>query len=231
MNLFIYIDAIRRMNVHSVTVVLTYMGFSRQDRVVDFGQPVSSQVIAKILETCGVDRTIVINLHSSQIEGFWRTLVQPLDVIPFMLDENQLGMKTDDLKFVSPDHGGFKRVQRLAKVFPNAGVIVCDKYRPSPSEVESVTVTGNVDGKDCLIIDDMIDTGGTICAVAKELKSRGSKHVYALAPHALFACDAPSKLKFAVDKLYVANTVVDTYDKSNELIKAIDMFPVVVKVL
>jgi ribose-phosphate pyrophosphokinase len=217
MELLIMADAIKRASAKSLTVIVPYYGYSRQDRKSKSRQPITAKLVADLMETSGIDRVISIDLHAAQIQGFFNI---PIDNFPagFFLAEDFLkNHDFDNLVVVSPDHGGVSRARGLAKAL-DAPLAIIDKRRPSPNEAEIQHIIGDVNGKVAVMIDDMIDTARTLCAGAKALMDAGAVEVYAVATHPVLSGDAIERIEASVLKeVIVTDTIYKDLSKSTKI--------------
>ncbi len=216
----IALDAIKRASPKSITLITPYLGYSRQDRRVKAWQPISARLIADLLQTAGINRIITCDLHASQIEGFYSI---PIDNIPILQILGNRWRKARPKNFdlsklvvVSPDAGGVTRARAFmneAKI-PNMAAIF--KYREKPNEVATMQVIGDVKGKTVIIIDDIVDTGGTLVKSSSELKKLGAEKVYVYCTHGVLSGNAIEKITNAesIDKLFITNTI----DKTSQII-------------
>lgn len=207
MEVLIFTDALKRASAASVTIIMPYYGYSRQDRKAKSRQPITAKLVADLLQVSGVDRVICIDLHAAQIQGFFNI---PIDNFPGMplLASYFLKLKLENVTIVSPDHGGVTRARSFAKFF-NAPIAIIDKRRPEANRAEVMNIIGDVAGRTCIMVDDIIDTGGTLMAGAQALIEAGAKDVYAAATHPLFSSNAIARLQESVIKqVVVTNTVV-----------------------
>ncbi len=192
MELLLMIDACHRASARKVTAVIPYFGYSRQDRKVEPRVPISAKVVANLLEAVRVDRVLTMDLHADQIQGFFDVPVDNLFATPIAIDYLK-SLRIDDLIIVSPDSGGVDRARFLAKKM-NSGLAIIDKRRPKANVSEVMHVIGDVENKNCIIIDDIIDTAGSISSAAKALKANGAKDVYCLATHPVLSGNAKENL-------------------------------------
>lgn len=220
MEVLIFTDALKRASAASITIIMPYYGYSRQDRKAKSRQPITAKLVADLLQVSGVDRVICIDLHAAQIQGFFDI---PIDNFPGMplLASYFLKCNLPDVTIVSPDHGGVTRARSFAKFF-NAPIAIIDKRRPEANKAEVMNIIGDVAGRTCIMVDDIIDTGGTLMAGAQALVDAGAKAVYAAATHPLFSSNAIQRLQeSAIKKVVVTNTVViedlKKYDKITQL--------------
>ena len=206
MELLVMIDSLRRASADRITAVIPYYGYARQDRKAQARDPITAKLIANLVTTAGVQRVLTIDLHAPQIQGFFDIPVDHLYGMP-ILTEYFLAKGLDDLTVVSPDVGAVK-VSRLFAQRLGAGLAIIDKRRPQPNVSEVMNLIGDVEGKNLIIYDDMIDTAGTITQAAKTLKERGAKSIFACCTHPVFSGQAIQRLNDApIDELVVLNTI------------------------
>jgi len=208
MELVVMIDALRRASAGRITAVIPYFGYARQDRRVRSARvPITAKVIADMLSNVGVDRVLTIDLHAEQIQGFFDVPVDNIFGTPVLLDD----MRTRGLEnpvVVSPDLGGVVRARATAKALGDVDIAIVDKRRPRANVSEVMNLIGDVKGRDCVIVDDMIDTGGTLCKAAEALKERGAKRVFAYATHAVFSGSAAENIANSVlDQVVVTDSI------------------------
>lgn len=208
MTLLIMIDALRRASVDTINVVIPYYGYARQDRKARSREPITAKLIANLLQVAGADRIIALDLHALQIQGFFDIPVDHLMAAPIIA--NYFKKKIPDMEdvvVVSPDHGGVTRARKLADAL-NTPIAIIDKRRPKPNVAEVMNIVGNIEGKTCILIDDIIDTAGTITLGAKALKDRGAKEVYASCSHAVLSGQALERIEDSpIKELVYANTI------------------------
>jgi ribose-phosphate pyrophosphokinase len=209
MELFIMLDAFRRASASRITVVIPYYGYARQDKKVKPREPITARLIADIIENCGADRVVSVDLHAQQIQGFFNIPVDHLYGGPilgrYFAAKGFAGQ--DDVAVVSPDAAGVSRASALAKML-GAPLVVVNKQRPEPNRSQVVEVVGNFQGKRCVMIDDMIDTGGSIINGAKALMERGATSVSACCTHAVFSRNASADLQGSViEEVVVLDTI------------------------
>lgn len=202
-------DALKNVGVNSISVVLPYFGCSRQDRISYEGEPISSRVVANILEACGVTKLFTVDLHTEEIEKYFK--IKIVDLKPFELYSNYyknlfncLKIKNENIVIVTPDHGSNNRAMEMAKHFPGCSAGYFEKFRPQPNESEVLSFSGDVKNKVCLIVDDIFDTCGTINNAIKVLKQKGSKDIYVCGTHGVFSKN--NCIKYAREIL-VSNTI------------------------
>ncbi|MDP4535542.1 ribose-phosphate pyrophosphokinase [Alkalimonas collagenimarina] len=208
MELIVMVDALRRASAGRITAVLPYFGYARQDRRVRSARvPITAKVVADFLSSVGVDRVLTVDLHAEQIQGFFDVPVDNVFASPVLLDD----MRKKDFNspvVVSPDIGGVVRARAIAKLLNDADLAIIDKRRPKANVSQVMHIIGDVAGRDCIIVDDMIDTGGTLCKAAEALKEHGAKRVFAYATHPIFSGNAPENIANSViDELIVTDTI------------------------
>ena len=207
--LFIMIDACKRASCRSVTAVIPYYGYSRSDRKVNGREAISAKLMANLLTEAGIDRVLLMDLHSAQCVGYFDIPVNHVTgrsvLINYIQNKN---IPHDELIVVSPDIGGVSRARRFAKELDDAPLAIIDKRRANHNEAEVMNIIGDVNGKVAILVDDMIDTAGTITEAAKALKNQGAKQVYACATHAIFSNPATERLGSGVfEEVIVTNTI------------------------
>lgn len=193
MEVLIMMDALKRASAGRINVVIPYYGYARQDRKAKARDPITAKLVADLLEAAGADRVITMDLHAAQIQGYFDIPVDHLLGMPILVDyytKNHL----DDLVIVSPDHGSVTRARKMAEPL-NAPIAIIDKRRPEPNKSEIMNIIGDIEGKNCIVVDDMIDTAGTICNAGKALMDLGAKSVRACATHAVLSGPAIERLE------------------------------------
>lgn len=208
MELLLMADALRRSSAGRVTAVIPYYGYARQDRRVRSARvPISAKVVADMLQTAGVDRVLTVDLHADQIQGFFNIPMDNIYGSPILLDDIEK-QQYEDLIIVSPDVGGVVRARAIAKQLNDADLAIIDKRRPQANEAQVMHIIGDVDGRTCVIVDDMVDTAGTLCKAANALKEYGAKKVVAYCTHPVLSGAAIENLKnSAIDELVVTDTI------------------------
>ncbi|EQA35093.1 ribose-phosphate diphosphokinase [Leptospira inadai serovar Lyme str. 10] len=192
MELLLIMDALRRASANSISVVMPYYGYGRQDRKVEPRVPISARVVADLIEVQGPTRMITMDLHADQIQGFFKVPVDNLHFNPVLVEYFR-NKKIDDLVIVSPDSGGAERARSFGKKV-NATLAIIDKRRPKANVSEVMHVIGEIEGKNCILLDDMIDTAGTICKAADALLKNGAKSVYCAASHGVLSGESIDRL-------------------------------------
>ena len=224
MELLIMVDAIRRSSPDKITAVIPYYGYCRQDKKTKPREPITAKLVANMLETAGVNRVMMFDLHVAQVQGFFDIPSDNLDVIPVFADYI-LDKKLKDIVVVSPDAGGASRARAFGKVL-NAPIAIVDKRRPEPNVAHVENVIGDVKGKTALLVDDLIDTAGTTTEAAKILLKFGAKEVYSFATHAVLSQNAIEKIKNSpIKELVVTNTIEIPQEKIISKLKVISIAP------
>lgn len=193
MELLIIIDALKRASAASITAVLPHYGYSRQDRKASPRTPISAKLVADILTVAGATRVITMDLHAGQIQGFFNIPFDNIFASPVILDYIKKNISPDSLVMVSPDAGGVERVRWYAKRL-HTDIAMIDKRRTGPNVAKAMNIVGDVKDKDVIIVDDMIDTAGTLVEAAKTLKQHGAKKIYCFATHGVFSGPAAERI-------------------------------------
>ena len=214
MELLIFIDALKRSSAKEIIAVIPYYGYARQDRKASPREPITSKLVANLLTVAGATRVITMDLHARQIQGFFDIPVDHMEALPILAKHFiNYGFYPEDTVVVSPDVGGVKRARGLAK-WLHTPLAIIDKRRPKANESEVMNIIGDVEGKKAILIDDMIDTAGTICNAAKALKDKGAIEVYACATHGIFSGPAIERLKNSpLNKVVVTDSIEIHEDK------------------
>lgn len=227
MELLIMIDAFKRASAGRITAVIPYYGYARQDRKTRARDPISSKLVADILQTAGADRVLTMDLHCSQIQGFFNIPVDHLVGMPLLTKyyADKLGDQVDDVVAVSPDLGSVGRVRAFATKL-DIPLAIIDKRRPKANVSEIMNIIGEVNGKRCILIDDMIDTAGTIANAANALKDLGAKNVYACCTHGVLSGPAFERINnSAIEELVMLNTIPLPEQEGLEKFKSISVAP------
>jgi ribose-phosphate pyrophosphokinase len=211
MELLIIMDALRRASAGTITAVIPYMGYARQDRRPRSARvPISAKLVARMVQSAGAHRVLTVDLHADQIQGFYDIPVDNLYSSPVLLGDiyRQEGQEGPGLMVVSPDVGGVVRARAVSKRIEGADLAIIDKRRARPNESQVMNLIGDVEGRSCIIIDDMVDTAGTLCEAARVLKERGAVRVAAYCTHPVLSGRAVSNIENSVmDELVVTDTV------------------------
>lgn len=193
MELLIMIDAFRRSSARRITAVIPYFGYARQDRRTSGRTPISAKLVANLITQAGADRVLTLDLHAGQIQGFFDIPTDNLFAVPVMARDVKANYKLENVMVVSPDVGGVLRARSLAKRI-DASLAIVDKRRDAPGESEVMNVIGEVEGRDCLLIDDIVDSGGTLCNAAEALLADGATSVTAYITHGVLSGGAVSRI-------------------------------------
>ena len=208
MELIVMVDALRRASAGRITAVIPYFGYARQDRRVRSARvPITAKVVADFLSSVGVDRVLTCDLHAEQIQGFFDVPVDNVFGSPVLL-EDMLTKELTNPVVVSPDIGGVVRARAIAKLLHETDLAIIDKRRPKANVSQVMNIIGDVNGRDCILVDDMIDTGGTLCKAAEALKASGAHRVFAYATHPIFSGNAAENIMNSViDEVIVTDTI------------------------
>ncbi len=215
MELLVMIDALKRASAKEINVIMPYYGYSRQDRKSAPRQPISAKLMADLLQAAGASRMMCLDLHAAQIQGFFNIPIDNFLALP-ILAEYFVKKELENVVVISPDHGGTTRARKLAEIL-DAPIAIVDKRRPKPNCAEVMNLIGEVDGKNCIIIDDMVDTAGTLAIVVNVLKAKGAKSVYACCSHGILSGNACDKLDATeLEELVITNSVRLSEEKKNK---------------
>ncbi|MFO0417709.1 MAG: ribose-phosphate diphosphokinase [Pseudomonadota bacterium] len=226
MELLIIIDALKRSSAGRITAALPYFGYARQDRKVKPRVPITAKLVADMITAAGADRVLTLDLHAGQIMGFFNIPVDNLFALPVLQPFVQERYGTSDLTIVAPDVGGVERARLFATRLDNAPIAVIDKRRSGPNRVASMNVVGDVAGQTCLIVDDMIDTGGTLIKAADVLLEKGAKRVVACCVHAVLSADARRRVNESrIDELVVTDTIPHDVPSQKDKITVVSVAP------
>jgi ribose-phosphate pyrophosphokinase len=208
MELLVMVDAAKRASAARITAVIPYFGYARQDRRPRAARvAITAKLVAKLIGAAGVDRVLTVDLHADQIQGFFDIAVDNVYASPLLLGE-VWKQKYDDMVVVSPDVGGVVRARALAKRLDDADLVIIDKRRDRANQSEVMNIIGQVEGKNCIMIDDMVDTAGTLCHAAGALKARGATTVAAYITHAVLSGQAVKRIsESALDEIVVTDTI------------------------
>ena len=212
MELLLCIDALKRSSAKNITAVIPYFGYARQDRKVVPRTSISAKLVSNLITKAGADRVVTIDLHAGQIQGFFDIPVDNLFATPIFARHVRKKIKNKNIICVAPDVGGTERARALGK-FLHAGLAIIDKRRPAPGRSEVMNVIGNVKGKTCIIVDDIIDSGGTIVNAAYALTERGAKEVHVYVTHGVLSGKAVQNIKSSKIKRLVITDTIDNSDR------------------
>lgn len=233
--LVLMIDALRRASAGRITAVVPYFGYARQDRRVRSARvPISAKVVADMMAAVGVDRVLTVDLHAEQIQGFFTCAVDNV-YASSVLNHDIVRCKYENLVVVSPDIGGVVRARAIAKQLDDADLAIIDKRRPRANEAQVMNLIGEVDGRTCIMVDDMVDTAGTLCSAATALKERGATKVVAYCTHAVLSGKALENIRNSeLDELVVTDSIPLRDDKPTDKITVLgcsDLFSTVIRCL
>ncbi|RUO41370.1 ribose-phosphate pyrophosphokinase [Pseudidiomarina aestuarii] len=208
MELIVMVDALRRASAGRITAVMPYFGYARQDRRVRSARvPITAKVVADFLSSVGVDRVLTVDLHAEQIQGFFDVPVDNVFASPVLM-EHLRQQAFHNPVVVSPDIGGVVRARAIAKLLNDVDLAIIDKRRPRANESQVMHIIGDINDRDCIIVDDMIDTGGTLCKAADALKANGARRVFAYATHPVFSGNAVENIRDSqIDQVIVTDSI------------------------
>jgi ribose-phosphate pyrophosphokinase len=223
--LLIMADALKRASAKTLTVIMPYYGYSRQDRKSKSRQPITAKLIADMLQVAGITRVICLDLHAAQIQGFFNIPIDNFPAVPLLADYFLYNKSLENIVIVSPDHGGVTRARIFARIL-NAPLAIIDKRRPEPNKAEVQNIIGDVSGKVAIMVDDIIDTAGTLVAGAQALIEAGALKVYAAATHPVFSGDAIERINNSViSQVIVTDTIAIPKEKMSPKIIQLSIGP------
>lgn len=223
-------DAFKRASANHITAVIPYYGYARQDRKARGREPITAKLMADLLETAGITRVVTIDLHAAQIQGFFNI---PFDHMPGgpLLAEYIKSKNLEDMVVISPDLGGVSRARGFAEIL-NAPMAIIDKRRPEPGVAEVMNLIGDVKGKTCILVDDMVDTAGSLTEGARALKKFGAKAIYACCTHPILTDPALSRIAQSdISELVVTNTIPLPPSKKHPKIKVLSIAPILAETI
>ncbi|MCK6208598.1 ribose-phosphate diphosphokinase [Bacillus infantis] len=227
MELLIMIDALKRASAKTINIVMPYYGYARQDRKARAREPITAKLAANLLETAGATRVITLDLHAPQIQGFFDIPIDHLMGVPILADYFGNKDLDGDIVIVSPDHGGVTRARKLAERL-KAPIAIIDKRRPKPNVAEVMNIVGNIDGKIAILIDDIIDTAGTITLAANALIENGAKEVYACCTHPVLSGPAIERIQNSnIKELAVTNSIALPEEKKISKVRELSVAPLI----
>ncbi|MGE8207417.1 ribose-phosphate diphosphokinase [Heyndrickxia sp. NPDC080065] len=225
MELLIMIDALKRASAKTINIVMPYYGYARQDRKARAREPITAKLVANLIETAGATRVIALDLHAPQIQGFFDIPNDHLMGVPILADYFKKKNFKEDIVIVSPDHGGVTRARKMADRL-KAPIAIIDKRRPRPNVAEVMNIVGNIEGKIAILIDDIIDTAGTITLAANALVENGAKEVYACCTHPVLSGPAIERINNSrIKELVVTNSIALSEDKRSDKIVELSIAP------
>lgn len=227
MQLLICLDSLKRASAKEIVVLLCYYAYARQDRKSIGREPVTAKLVANLIQTAGANKVVALDIHSEQIQGFFEIPFDNLTVLNIAIDSVIKNLKHENICIVSPDYGSVKRARKYAKLL-NCNLAILDKRRPKPNVAQIMNILGDVKNKDCLIVDDMIDTAGTVCEASQAIKKAGAKSINVVTTHAVLSKDAKQRLtesfkKKYIDHLTVTNTIPSAYEFKDKHVTVIDI--------
>ncbi len=219
MELLILVDALKRASAQTINLIIPYYGYCRQDRKSKSREPISAKLVADLIQTAGATRVIAMDLHAAQIQGFFNIPIDNFLGLPILVNY-LIDKDLENVCVVSPDHGGAVRAREFAKVL-ECPIAIVDKRRPEANKAEVMNIIGDVKGKVCILVDDIVDTAGTLCAGAEALMKEGAKEVYAACTHGLLSGPAIERIEASpIKEMITTNTVkLDPSKKSKKLIQ------------
>lgn len=224
MELFIMIDALKRASARSINVIMPYYGYSRQDRKTQAREPISAKLVADLITVAGATRVLGMDLHAAQIQGFFNIPIDNFEAVPVFVNYFKQNEKLNNVCIVSPDHGGLTRARKFSYYFDDSTLAIIDKRRPRPNVAEVMNVIGDVKGKTCIIVDDMIDTAGTAVAGVHALKELGAQKIYMCATHGILSGQAIERIQNSeIEKLIITNSVPLPKEKQIDKIQVISI--------
>ncbi|MBR0130632.1 MAG: ribose-phosphate pyrophosphokinase [Firmicutes bacterium] len=231
MDLCIMVDAMHRASAGRINAIIPYFGYARQDRISKPREPLTAKLVADMISVSGVDRIITMDLHAAQIQGYFNIPVDNLYGMPILADYF-LQKKIEDIVIVSPDHGSVGRARKFAENF-DAPIAIIDKRRPKANVSEVMNIIGDIEGKNCIMIDDMVDTAGTICNAANALMANGAKSVHAAATHGVLSGPAIERIhNSAMTEMVLLNTMPIAAEKrEEEKIKVLSVAPLLAEAI
>lgn len=217
MEVLIAIDACKRASANEITVVMPYFGYARQDRKARARQPISAKLMANLLTTAGANRVVTIDLHAPQIQGFFDIPTDDLTAVDMIAQYYRNKNFSEEVVVVSPDHGGATRARKLSDKIPNSTIAIIDKRRTQPNVAEAMNLIGNVQGKIAIVIDDMVDTAGSLMGGIDMLYAKGATEVYCACTHGILSGPALERIAgSSIKELLITNTISLTEEEKNE---------------
>ncbi|MGZ4161823.1 MAG: ribose-phosphate diphosphokinase [Neobacillus sp.] len=227
MELLIMIDALKRASAKTINIVMPYYGYARQDRKARAREPITAKLVANLLETAGATRVLCLDLHAPQIQGFFDIPIDNLMGVPILSDYFKNKDLVGDIVVVSPDHGGVTRARKMAERL-KAPIAIIDKRRPRPNVAEVMNIVGNIEGKVAILIDDIIDTAGTITLAANALVENGASEVYACCTHPVLSGPAIERIQNSrIKELVVTNSIFLPDEKKTDKVINLSVAPLI----
>lgn len=217
MEILVALDAFKRASAGEVTVVIPYFGYARQDRKARARQPITAKLVADLLQVAGADRVVTLDLHAPQIQGFFNIPIDDLTAVSMIGQYFRAKHFADEVVIVSPDHGGATRARRLADAMPGTTIAIIDKRRTKPNVAEAVNLIGDVNGKIAIIVDDIVDTGGSLLGGVNMLYEKGATEVYCACSHGILSGDALTRIHDSrIKELVITNSIPLSPEKRKE---------------
>lgn len=231
--LLLFTDGLRRASAKRITLIIPYYGYARQDRKARPREPISARLVADMIQLAGADHVIVTDLHAPQVQGFFVNPIDDLSATPLFGEYFRKKLKGRDIVVVSPDHGGVSRARRLSThLETDTSIAIIDKRRPKHNEVEIMSVIGSVEGKTAIIIDDILDTGGTLAAAAEAVIKAGATEVYAAVSHPLLNNDATKRIENSpLKEVVVTDSIPIPKEKQSPKIKVLSIAPMIAEAI
>ena len=207
MELLIFVDSLKRSSAEEINIITPYFGYARQDRKAHPREPITAKLVADLLQIAGADRVVTIDLHAPQIQGFFNCPMDDLSIVPMMTKYLRENCQLENAIVVSPDHGGVTRARRLASTL-NTPLAIIDKRRPAPNVAEVMNIIGEVEGKTVILVDDILDTGGTIVAASEALKKAGAVRILVVCSHLVLSGNASERIiNSPIEKVIGSDTI------------------------
>ncbi|AZL15742.1 ribose-phosphate pyrophosphokinase [Rickettsiales endosymbiont of Stachyamoeba lipophora] len=230
MELLICIDALKRSSAKRISAVIPYFGYARQDRRVQPRTPISAKLVANLIATAGADKVIMVDLHAEQVQGFFDIPVDNIKALPVLINDIISHFDTKNLTIVSPDVGGVVRARNFASKL-NVDLAIVDKRREKPGLSEVMNIIGNIKGKDCILVDDIVDSAGTLCNAAQALLDQGAKSVNAYATHGVFSQNAHERILNSQLKNLIITDTIPHQNLNNKKIRVVSVAPLLAEVI
>ena len=227
MELLILIDALKRASAGRINAVVPYYGYARQDRKVRAREPITAKLVANLITVSGADRVICMDLHAGQIQGYFDIPVDHLTAVPYLAKYFKSHIDTDNIVAVSPDLGGVTRTRKFAEELNGAPIAIIEKRRPKANENVVMNVIGSIEGKDCILVDDIIDTAGTVCKAAEALRNHGAKRIYGCATHGVLSGPAIERIDNSImERFDITDTIELPEEKHIDKIDVVSVAPI-----
>lgn len=231
MEILVCLDACKRASVGEVTVVTPYYGYARQDRKARARQPITSRLVADLLSVAGADRVVTIDLHAPQIQGFFDVPIDDLSAVS-LIGQYFRHKNLENVVVVSPDHGGATRARKLSDCLPGSTIAIIDKRRTAPNVAEAMNLIGDVSGKTAIVIDDIVDTGGSLLGGVRMLKEKGAKEIYCACTHGVLSGNAVQRINDScLEEFVITNSIPLKQREGNEKIKVLSVAFMLAKVI